>query len=113
VDDLVVRVEFHQVDCVHRRTTVVADEEFGYDQVSPSVEAADLEGEVCWVQTPPLAEVLHTLIALTALWKLEDSIIGIDLMSDVLVLTGVFPPAWVANLAPRGSQLAGRRPGEC
>jgi hypothetical protein len=93
MDDLVVGVDLDQIDRIHGRSTVIADEELSHYEVPPSVQAPNLEGEVRWVLSAPFAEVLDALIALIPLRELKDGVIGIDLMCDVLVLTRVLPVA--------------------
>jgi hypothetical protein len=84
--NLVVSVEFEEVDRAQRRCTVIADEKLRHDEVSPPIHPPNLEGDVCGVLSAPFAEVLDAFKALTSLGELEDGALGIDLMCDVFVL---------------------------
>jgi hypothetical protein len=86
VGDLVVSVEFEEVDRVQRRCAVIADEKFRHDEVAPPVHAPNLESDIGWVLSAPFAEVLDAFKALTSLGELKDGALGIDLMCDVFIL---------------------------
>lgn len=70
-------------------SAAVVEHEFQDPQLVRAPHRADLEVDLRWIQSPPLAEIVYTFEPLARLRELKDCILVIDLMGDVAVSRAV------------------------